>query len=265
MKVFKYEVKQHWKGILGWGIGLAAVVLIYMPFLGVFLDEAEGLKYFFESMSIDIYAAMGLNPEFFFGSLGFYGFIFTFIYVIVAVQGLGLGLRIITKETEMKTADFLLTKPKTRTAIFLQKALAVLACLGATQAVFCASSAAIMHVTVGGLVNGKMFWLITVSGFFVQVFCGALGLLLGVLFPRIKAVTQVAVGLSMGLFMLTVISNITGKETLRPLAVFKYFDCNYILTYAKYETKYFVLCLALTALFFLAALFFYRKKDIDAV
>lgn len=266
MNIFKYEIKQYWKSTLGWAFGISAIVMLYMPFLGAFLDEAAGLQEFFDSMSVPIYEAMGLNPDLFFGNLGFYGFIFVFIYLAASIQAVGLGLGITVKETQMKTADFLLSKPKTRTAIYLQKGVAALFCIAVTQGFFCVVSAVVMNMfNAGSLGEPKMFWLITLSGGLVQLFCLGFGFLLGTVFPKIHAVTQTAVGVSLVFFVLTMVSNLTGSSALRWVALFKYFDSNFILYNGRYEAKYLIVCLLGACLFFFAGLFIYRKKDIDAV
>ncbi len=265
MNVFVHEIKQYRKALIGWCIGFVVFVLFYMPYMPVFLDEAESLKAFIEGMGSVATAAFGIDVDTFFGPLGYYAYLFTFAYLLGAIQATALGLSVISRETSTKTVDFLLTKPRSRTAFFFQKIAAAFLCLIITQIVFYISSTATFWAFVPEGVDIVPFALISVSFTLVQFLFLALGVCIATVFDRIKSTTTIAVGISLGFFLVGMIVSLTGSDALRWFAPMRYFDTNHILVHHAYEAEYLVLCCVLIVVFLAIAYVVYRKKDIDAV
>ena len=265
MNVLIHEFKQYRKALLGWCIGLVALVLFYMPYMPIFIEQSESLKTFFEGMGSVAAAAFGIDADSFFGPLGFYGYLFTFIYLLGAIQATSLGLSVISRESRTKTVDFLLTKPRSRTSLFFQKIASGFLCLIITQIVFYLFSTISLWVVASGDVSIVPYVLISLSFSLVQFMFYAIGICVASVFPKIKSTTTIAVGISLGFFLMSTIANLTGSETLRWLAPTRYFDTNYIMLHHAYETEYLVLCFALIVVLLAVAYLVYRKRDIDAV
>ena len=265
MNVFRYELRQYRRGLLGWAVGLSAFVCLYMPFMPAFLDEAASMKEFFLSLGPAVLGAMGINVDLFFGTLGFYGFLFIFINLLGAIQASAIGLNIISKETLMKTADFLLTKPESRGNIFLEKLLAAVFSLAVTELAFYATSAVAMRLATGSGLAVRPFVLITLTLTYTQLIFLAVGMFAATAVGKIKSVTPVAVGISLGAFIIGMMSNMTGSEVLRWFSPLRWFDTNQILKDGGYEPKFFIFNFAASAVLLAGAYMVYRKKNIAAV
>ncbi len=264
MNIFRYEFKQYRKGLLGWCLGMIVFVIVYASFMPAFIDESAALRNFFSGVGELLTKAMGFDVDVFFGPLGFFGYILTFLTFIGSIQAISLGLSILSKESRMRTADFLLTKPICRKGIFGQKLLASVVILLITQGVFYAAATIGMYTAIEGFVL-KPFILISLSFGLIQFLFLALGLLVAALSQKIKSVITVSTGIAMGFFALGMVSNMTGDAKLRFLAPMRYFETAYILTHNAYETQYLILCLGLTLAMGIIALALYTRRDTRAV
>lgn len=265
MNVFRFEFLKYRRALIGWCIGLCVFICIYLPFMPAFMNEAETVRSFFEGMGQTVLSAMGINLDAFFSPLGFFSYVFMFISLIGCMQAIHLGLSVVSRETRLKTADFLLTKTKTRARILIEKLLASVVCLLITQFVF------FMVCTFGLLAMTKVeidmlpFLLIILTFTFLQLLFLAMGFVIATLVTKIKSVLTVSMGLCMGFFMLGMVSNITSSDFLRALTPMRYFDYTKIIIQRTYEPAYLLLCFGLTVLFSVAAYVRYTKKDIHAV
>ncbi len=264
MNVFRYEFRQYRRGLLGWCVGMVAFVVVYMSFMPAFLDESEALRRFFSGVGQLLTKAMGFDVDVFFGPLGFYGYILTFLTLIGSIQAVSLGLSILSKESRMRTADFLLTKPIRRRNIFGQKLLTSALILLVTQGVFYAASTLGMFAAMDDIAFAP-FMLISLSFGLIQFLFLAIGLLVAAISQRIKSVITVSTGIAIGFFVLGMVSNMTGDAKLRFLAPMRYFETAYILSHNAYETEYLILCVGLTLAMGIAALALYIRRDTRSV
>ena len=185
MNVLIQEIKQYRKGLLAWIVGLTLGAFMFMPFLPAFADNVSSMKEFLAGMGLSLTEAIGIDFEVFFGPLGYFNYIYSFIILAAGIQALALGLRIIALETRFKTADFLLTKPKSRSSIYLQKVAAGLISLLVTQAIVnlvCLISLKAFAVESFSLQN---FLLLVSTLSFMQFFLYALGILVAALAPML--------------------------------------------------------------------------------
>ncbi len=265
MNVFRQELRQGRRGLLGWCIGVCVFLMIYMPFMSAFVEEGDALREFTSGLGEDVLKAMGLNPDLLFGALGFYGFLFTFLTLIAAIQAVSSGMAVISKERNMRMADFLLTKPRSRSSIFFSKLLAALTRLAVTQLVFYTVSSVSMLVLSGIEISIKPFVLISLTFSLVQLIFFAIGIFIGAVAPKIKSVITVSMGVSMGFFLLGMISGITGSEALRHISPLKYFDNNYIMLNNAYEPRYLIMSLLIPPALTLCAYLAYTRRDVKAV
>jgi ABC-2 type transport system permease protein len=111
--------------ILGWGIGLAALGLILVPFYDMFLEQQETFLEMIEGYPPEFMAFFGgdasaiATPE---GYLGMYGF--SLLPIIIGIFALIAGSGLIASDEESGRLDLVLALPVSRTALFLGRFLA---------------------------------------------------------------------------------------------------------------------------------------------
>lgn len=114
-----------------------------------------------------------------FTMINFYAYIFSFVVVCGAIQAMNIGISIISKETRFKTADFLLTKPASRTKILTAKLLAGITSLLITNIIYIGFSIIVVKAFQTEDFNMKIFLLISCSLFLEQLIFFALRIIYG--------------------------------------------------------------------------------------
>ena len=178
---------------------------------------------------------------------------------------MNLGTSIISKEVREKTADFLLTKPVTRKTIMTAKLLAILTSLVITNVVYLISAIIMANVVKTEAFSLKIFIMISITLFFVQLMFMALGVIISVVFPKIKSVLPISLGTVFGFFMLGMLSTTTSTDIWRFLIPFKYYDTAYIIKNSNYETSFIIVEIVFIVVTIFASYLIYSKKDIHAV
>lgn len=111
----------------------------------------------------------------------------------------------------------------------------------------------------------RLFVLLSLTLFFLQLLFLALGIILSVVFPRLKTVLPISLGTVMAFFIIGALASTTGDKALRYLTPFKYFDLTYIIQNARYESSFLIAGLIIIVIAISASYFIYAKRDIHAV
>lgn len=265
MNMFLHELKAYRKSTVIWTLSLVALVLLFMSMFPSFSKDAEEFKKLMEGFPVELRKAIGLSIDSITTVIGFYSYAFLYLKLTGAIQAMNLGTSILSKETREKTAEFLLTKPVTRTQIVTAKISAALASLLITNAVFIPATMGIAAIVSEADFNQKALFMIAITLLFIQLLFFAIGLIVSVVFSKIKSVISVSLGTVFGFFMLALIASTTGDEALRYLTPFNYFDSAYILKNSGYETSYLLVGSLVIFAAVGASYFLYTKKDIHSV
>ncbi len=116
-----------------------------------------------------------------------------------------------------------------------------------------------------GDLDMKLFFMVSVTLFFLQLIFLAMGILLSAAVSKIKSVISVSVGTVFGFFILNMLDSILGEKVIRYLTPFKYFDTVYILKNASYETPYLIIGAVFVVAAVAASYAVYSRKDVHAV
>jgi len=265
MNIFLHELRSYRKSTFIWSLSLIVLVLLFMSFYPSFSKDAENFTKIMESYPETVRNLIGVNLSSFFTILGFYSFLLTFITLCGAVQSMNLGTSIISKEAREKTADFLLTKPVTRKTVMTAKLLAAFASLVITNVLYL-TVASIVTIQVKNVdFNYKVFILLSLTLFFVQLIFLAIGFMVSVLVPKMKSVLPVSLGTVFAFYFLGMFSGTAGEEARRYVSPFKYFDTFYIMKHASYERSFLIAGAVIIMISIITSFIVYTKKDIHTV
>ncbi|UQD53674.1 ABC transporter permease [Bacillus methanolicus] len=265
MNMYLHELKAYRKSTIIWTLSLVAVAVFFLSLFPSFAKDAEQFKKLLEGYPEAVRKAIGLNIDNIASILGFYSYAFLYITLCGAIQAMNLGVSIFSKEVREKTADFLLTKPVTRTSIMTSKLLAALTSLVMTNAVYLAAASIMASQVKTEDYSSKIFFMISITLFFIQLIFLALGMIMSVIVRKIKSVLAVSLSTVFTLFIIGMLSSTAEDETLRYLSPFKYFDNDYIIKNSAYETSFLIVGIGLIVVSIAASYFIYAKKDIHAV
>ena len=265
MNIYLHELKAYRKSTIIWSCSLVLLIILFLSMFPSFSKDATDVKKLLEGYPEAFRKAIGLSLDTLFTLLGFYSYLFVYVGLCGSIQAMNLGTSIISKEVREKTADFLLTKPVTRKAIMTAKLLAILTSLVITNVVYLVAAIIMATAVKTEAFSLKIFIMISITLFFVQLMFMALGVIISVVFPKIKSVLPISLGTVFGFFMLGMLSTTTSTDIWRFLIPFKYYDTAYIIKNSNYETSFIIVEIVFIVVTIFASYLIYDKKDIHAV
>ena len=265
MNMFLHELEAYRKSTIIWTFALVALVILFLSMFPSISREAEEFKKLLEGFPEGLRMALGLSVENIGSILGFYSYIFLYISLVGAIQAMNLGTSIVSKEVREKTADFLLTKPVTRTKIMTSKLLAALTSLVITNVFYLVAATMMASLVETKEYSVKIFLLLSLTLFFLQLIFLALGIIVSVVVPKIKSVLPISLSTVFAFFIIGALASTTGDDALRYLSPFKYFDFGYIVQNSGYESSFMIVAIGFIAIAIIASYVIYSKRDIHAV
>ncbi len=265
MNMFLHELKAYRNSTIIWTLALVGVTVLMFLLFPTISKEADEFKKLLEGFPEAVRLALGLAVENIGSILGFYSYIFLYISLTGSIQAMNLGTSIVSKEVREKTADFLLTKPVTRTQIMTSKLLAALTSIIITNVVFIVAATTMASIVEAQEFSMKTFVLISLTLFFIQLMFLALGIIISVMVPKIKSVVPISLGTVFTFFFIGAVAATSGEAALRYITPFKYFDLAYITQNASYEVSYIVVGIVFITAAISASYYIYCKKDIHTV
>jgi ABC-2 type transport system permease protein len=265
MNILLHELKAYRKSTIIWTISLIMVAALFMSFYPSFTKDTEEFRKLLEGYPAALRDAFGINLDVFFSILGFYCYGLSFVTLCGAIQAMNLGTGIVSKEVREKTADFLLTKPVTRTAVLTNKLLAALISIIITNIVYLAAATLLAYQVATVDFEVSIFILLSLTVFFVQLIFLALGIIISVIVQRIKSVLTVSLATVFAFYFLGMFSSTSGDEVKRYLSPFKYFDTAYIIEKSGYEASFLITGAVVIVIAIGISFFIYAKKDIHSV
>lgn len=262
MNILLHELRAYRKSTIIWTISLVGTAALFMSFFPAFTKDTEEFTKLLEGYPAALREAFGINLDNFFSILGFYCYGLSFVTLCGAIQAMNLGTSIVSKEVREKTADFLLTKPVTRTTVLTNKLLAALISIILTNIVYIGAATLLAFQVATEDFSVSIFILLSLTVFLVQLLFLAIGIIISVIVSRIKSVLTVSLATVFAFYFLGMFS---ADEAKRYLSPFKYFDTAYIMENASYETSFLITGAALMILAIGASYFIYAKKDIHSV
>lgn len=265
MNIFLHEWKAYRKSTIIWTVSLVMIIVLFMSFYTTFAEDAAGLMEVLENYPEAIRNALGVNNADLFSILGFYSFPLSFITLCAAIQAMNLGTSIVSKEVREKTADFLLTKPVTRSQILTAKLLGAFASLVMTNVIyFAAASLSAFQVKTDDF-SLKIFFLLSLTIFFIQLIFLALGIIISVVVQKLKSVLSISLTTVFAFYFIGMFFDTTEEEVKRYFTPFKYFDNAYIIEHSSYEGGFLIAGAVIIILAIAASYYVYNKKDVHAV
>jgi ABC-2 type transport system permease protein len=265
MNIYLHELRFYRKNTLLWIVSICAGTLFLFWMYPAFAGNAAAISEVLRNYPDAIQKAFGLSMDKISTVPGFFSFIVSFLMLCGAVQAITLGISVLTKETTGKTADFLLTKPLTRAHILTAKLFATFTCVAVTSAVFIGAAAAFAAAFSTAAFDYLPFLLMSLAFFFIQVIFLALGLLIGAVVPKIRAVLPVSLSTVFGFFILGMVAAAMDLHDLYYVSPFKYFDTVPILETSAYQVSFVATGAAVAALAVLAAFVVFTRRDVHAV
>lgn len=265
MNMFLHELKAYGKSTMIWIFTLSAFSIFFLSMYPAFSTDVEAMKKLLENYPEAVRKAIGLTMDIFSSVTGFYSYMFFYIALCGCIQAMNYGVSALSKEAREKTADFLLTKPVTRKQIITAKLCAILTSIVITDVIYIIVSTIMAAVVSKTSFDTKIFIMISVTLFFMQLMFMSLGVLVSVVVSKIRSVIAVSLSTVFGFFIVGMLDSIIASESLRYLIPFKYYDTSYIIKNGSYETSFIIIEIIFVVVSIALSYCIYSKKDIHAV
>lgn len=265
MNILRFELRMLRSSTTYWIIGLVLLVAIYMSVYPAFSRDVDTLRQFYANLPAAMKGAMGLehlSTDTEFSFLKFYGNIFPFFMLAGGIQAMTIGLGLLSREPRAKTTDFLLSKPITRTRVFLAKLTAGSLVLLFTSVIFIASSFLIAKLVGAGEFSEKTFLMESVVFLYVQFWFLAIGFLAAMLLKKVKSVASTSLAVTLGLFLAGMLGIAIGEEKVRYVTPFKSVDFLYLVDNVRYEWQYLAAGVTIIIFSLVFAYVVYVKRDV---
>jgi ABC-2 type transport system permease protein len=266
MTVLFFELKQGWRSTVWWSLGLGAVTFLFAGAMyPIYYEQVNVIKPMFEAIPEVVLRSLGVNLDILFTSLGFFSFVMMYLHLIAGMQGILLGLGVIGKELRLKMMDFILTRPMSRSQVFIQKTVAIWIHLTLTWMIF----SGIAYLSLVSFSKEAMDWVIfgqlSVSLYAIQLLFMAIGALIATLLRKLKSVIGVGLSVVFALFIMNLMQSIFEEEWLRYLSPFQWFERGYLFVHNAFEWPMIGMWVLVSVGSLIAAYLVYVKKDVHAV
>jgi len=264
--IYAHEFRARLRSVIIWSLAVTALLFFYFSFFSVFADQAALMNQMLERFPPQLRAAFGLDAMDLSTVLGFYSFIFLFVQLCLAIQAGNYGFGLVSIEESELTADFLLSKPVSRTQVLTSKLLAALTSLTITNLIVWVSSFVAISLFRGDReYDTRTLLLLLLSIVIFQLFFLSVGLVISVLVKRVRSVTPYSLGLGFGAYVLSAFSGILGDVKLELITPFKHLDPARIVRDGAYDTPLVLINVTVSVIALAASYWLYVRRDIPAV
>lgn len=253
MIVFRNEWKRSRKYILLWAVSLAVCIFVMTPVYNSMVGSVDALPPALSQNGFLV--SLGISLELLQTPIGMYAFLTNFLMLAGGIFGMHLGISLFTKDCTELTAEYLYTKPVSRTLIFTGKILCMLSGIVIMGICYTAASFTTMTLFHSGF-DRREYLLVAVSFPLHALIFGVLGIFIGVFFPRNRSALLTAsltVFLEYGIHAFTSTIDFRFLSFLSP---FSYFTPAYIHEHGFYDWSYLLWDLCLTGILIISS---YRK------
>jgi len=186
-----------------------------------------------------------------------------FVPIITGCYSIILGTKLLSREEQNKTAEFLLSRPISRSQIISSKLLTFfLHILGINLLAF------FTGLFGCGLVsdwefNLKSLIILHTYGVLICLFFGILGFFITVVMKRAKAITGIGIGIVLGTYFFDVMIRVFGEvQFLLYLTPFKYINLEAHSPNYGFDAWRLIYFFGISGLLIILSYVFYRRKDI---
>ena len=260
MNIIIYEIRKRLLSTFAWIVLIVLFTWMSMAMFEAFADDS--ITAMFNNFPDAFKKAFGMDSDLS-KILGYFGFIGVYIFLCGAIFACNLGLNAVSLEERDLTADFLISKPITRSKILSLKLAAALVHLLLYNLLIGLCCFAFVEAYKGGQEYSLEAFLLIFLGLFIfMLLFFSLGLFISVALRRMESSLPFSLGISFGLYILGSFDSLLDKTFLRYLIPYDYFEIQHIVENAAFKTYGLITSIALIALFTGAGYWLYRRRNI---
>lgn len=263
--LFLKEMRRNASGLITWLIVITVLITVTMSVYRTFMENQSkitGMLTLIPKGALQFKGISNFNDLL--SVLGFYA-ANNVIYMMVlgSIFAIVLSSNIVLKEEYDKTAEYLLTRPVTRSEIFFSKLAVVALNVFLLNLVTALAGFICMELVKKGPFSVTSFLILSLYTLLLNLLFGSIGLFMSTLVRRAKPITTLAIGMVLIFYFIHTLSKITESiSAIGYISPFRYVDMNVVSPSYRldiWHLAYFIgISLFLTGLSYRI----YKRKDI---
>lgn len=263
--LFMMELKRNAPALFFWSLIICLLIVLTMMIYPTFLANQSKIMGMLTIVPKGALQFKGIsNFDDMLSVLGFYS-VNNVIYMMVlgSIFGIVLSSGILLREEYNRTAEYLLTRPVTRSEVFLSKGAVVLLWIVILNTLTTIAGFISMEIVKSGPYNVGSFLVLSLNTMLLNILFGAVGLFISVLVKRARPVTSFSIALVLVFYFIYTISKISQDVSfLGYVSPFRYVGIDVLSSSHRLDPWHLSYFLGLTILLGFVSWRIYRRKDI---
>jgi len=263
--LFSKEFTRNAASMVIWTLVITILISVTMAIYPVFLENQSKITALFSILPKGALQFKGIsNVNDLLSVLGFYA-VNNIIYMMVlgSIYSIVLFSGILLKEEYNKTAEYLLTRPITRSEIFTSKLAVAFLNIILLNCITSLAGFLFMHIVKTDTFSVRAFLILSVYTLLLNILFGAIGLFVSTLIKRARPITTFSIGLVLIMYFIYTLSKITpGASKIGYLSPFRFADVDALNPEYSLHFWNFMYFAGISAVLMVLAYRNYRKKDI---
>lgn len=263
--LFFKELKRNATSLIVWMIVITVLISVTMSVYPTFIGNQSKIMGMISLVPKGALQFKGIsNFNDLLSVLGFYA-ANNVIYMMVlgSIFAIVLSSNILLKEEYNKTAEYLLTRPVTRSEVFLSKLAVVLIYIFLLNLVTGLAGLICIEIVKTAPFSIKSFLILSLYTLLLNILFGAIGLFMSTLVKRAKPITTFSIGLVLILYFIYTLSKITQSAAkIGYLSPFKYVNQDVINPAYKADLINLLYFIGISSLLIWLSFRIYKRKDI---
>lgn len=267
MNIYLFELKMLKKSILIWSLGISLTLFLYLGFFPTMSADSSALDALLANYPEEFLAFLGMRLDLPMSSLfGYFALTFGMMQIPMAIQASNYGFHMLSVEEREMTADFLLSKPISRTKILIAKFLASFTSLTIVNiSVWIGSIVALVMFKGDNVLRLQNVFLLLSTIVLFQLFFVSIGMLISVSIRKIPSVLSFSMVLSFGLYIVNGFRSLFSSDILAYFTPYSYFDSAEILVSGKLNLVFTILSVAIVIGSLSLCYVLYNKRNIHSL
>lgn len=267
MNIYLYEVKTYARSFLIWSFSCVSLLFLFMSFYPTFGSDVAFIDQLMENYPEELLHAFGMGSGLSLATVaGFLVFVYTFVQLCLAIQACNYGFSFLSIEERELTADFLMSKPVSRTKILIAKFMAAYTTMLLTNAVVWGTT----FLTLELFNDGKSYEmqdviLLLLSNFYFQAVFMTVSMVISVSVKKIRSVLSFSMALAFGTYMLNAVASALDSDTLGIISPFFHFEPGYILSEGSLNWEVAIISISLTVISVVVTFVLYNRRNIHSL
>jgi len=240
---------------------------MYLAFYPAIAADTSAFDALMENYPKELLAFFGMKPELPMSTLlGYFSLTFGMMQIPIAIQASNYGFHMLSVEEREMTADFLLSKPITRTKILVSKFLASFTSLTIVNlSLWIATLLALILFKGDTVLELRNVYILLSSIVLFQLFFVGVGMLISVSVKKIASVISFSMTLGFGLYIVFGLKSTFSNDLLAIITPYAYFEPAEILISGHYNLLYTLICVFVIVVSFGLTYFLYNKRNIHSL